>query len=82
MGGQRFGSRLLFDGQGHLYFSSGDRGHPGDEQDLAHPNGKVHRVQDDGSIPKDNPFVGRVGALGSTWTYGHRKSRKDLCSVR
>jgi aldose sugar dehydrogenase len=71
-GGQRFGSRLLFDGQGHLFFSVGDRAHPGDEQDLSHPNGKVHRVNDDGSIPPDNPFVHRPGALPSIWSYGHR----------
>jgi glucose/arabinose dehydrogenase len=71
-GGQRFGSRLLFDGRGHLYFSEGDRAHPGDEQDLSHPNGKIHRVMEDGSIPKDNPFVNQKGALPSIWTYGHR----------
>ena len=71
-GGQRFGSRLLFDRKGHLYFSVGDRAHPGDEQDLSHPNGKVYRVYDDGSIPKDNPFVNRSGAFPGIWTYGHR----------
>ncbi len=71
-GGQRFGSRLLFDDQGHLFFSIGDRAHPGDEQDLSRPNGKVHRVNDDGSIPKDNPFVHQPGAMPSIWTYGHR----------
>ncbi|HEX4772702.1 MAG TPA: PQQ-dependent sugar dehydrogenase [Bryobacteraceae bacterium] len=71
-GGQRFGSRLLFDSKGHLFFSVGDRACPGDEQDLSQPNGKVHRVNDDGSIPKDNPFASRVGVLGSIWTYGDR----------
>ena len=71
-GGLRFGSRLLFDRKGHLFFSEGDRGHPGDEQNLSRPNGKVHRVNDDGSIPKDNPFVHRHGALPSIWTYGNR----------
>ena len=71
-GGQRFGSRLLFDGKGHLFFSVGDRACPGDEQDLSQPNGKVHRVNDDGSIPKDNPFVHQPGAIPSIWTYGDR----------
>jgi len=71
-GGQRFGSRLLFDRKGHLFFSVGDRAHPGDEQDLSHPNGKVYRVYDDGRIPKDNPFVNRPGAFPGIWTYGHR----------
>jgi aldose sugar dehydrogenase len=72
VGGQRFGSRLLFDAKGHLFFSVGDRACPGDEQDLSQPNGKVHRVNDDGSIPKDNPFVHRPGAIPSIWTYGDR----------
>lgn len=71
-GGLRFGSRLLFDRKGHLFFSIGDRAAPGDEQDLSRPNGKVHRVDDDGRIPRDNPFVNRPGALASIWTYGHR----------
>jgi aldose sugar dehydrogenase len=71
-GGQRFGSRLLFDGKGHLFFSIGDRAAPGDEQDLSRPNGKLHRVYDDGRIPPDNPFVGRPGAMPSIWSYGHR----------
>lgn len=74
-GGQRFGSRLLFDGKGHLFFSVGDRACPGDEQDLTQPNGKVHRVNDDGSIPKDNPFVNSPGAMPSIWTYGNRNAQ-------
>jgi glucose/arabinose dehydrogenase len=71
-GGLRLGSRLVFDRKGHLFFSVGDRAHPGDEQDLSRPNGKVHRVDNDGRIPKDNPFVNRPGAMASIWTYGHR----------
>lgn len=72
VGGQRFGSRMLFDGKGHLFFSIGDRAAPGDEQDLTRPNGKIHRVMDDGRIPRDNPFVNTPGALPSIWSYGHR----------
>jgi aldose sugar dehydrogenase len=71
-GGQRFGSRLLFDSHHHLFFSIGDRACPGDEQDLTQPNGKIHRFNDDGTIPEDNPFVHRQGAIPSIWTYGHR----------
>lgn len=71
-GGQRFGSRLLFDDKEHLFFSVGDRACPGDEQDLTQPNGKVHRVNDDGSIPKDNPFANSPGAIRSIWTFGDR----------
>ena len=43
-----------------------------DAQDLSKPTGKIHRVNDDGSIPKDNPFVGRSGVVQSIWSYGHR----------
>lgn len=74
-GGQRFGSRLLFDDHSHLFFSIGDRACPGDEQDLTQPNGKIHRVNDDGTIPEDNPFAHRQGAIPSIWTYGHRNAQ-------
>ena len=67
-----YGSRFIFDRQGHLFYSIGDRGHIDDAQDLSKPAGKVHRINDDGSIPKDNPFANRSGALPSIWTYGHR----------
>jgi glucose/arabinose dehydrogenase len=67
-----YGSRFAFDKQGHLFFSIGDRGHPADAQDLSKPNGKIHRVNTDGSAPKDNPFASRAGALASIWSYGHR----------
>jgi aldose sugar dehydrogenase len=67
-----FGSRFLFDKEGHLFYSIGDRGHMNDAQDLSLPNGKIHRILDDGRIPKDNPFVGKPGALGSIWSYGNR----------
>jgi aldose sugar dehydrogenase len=67
-----FGSRFLFDKKGHLFYTIGDRGHDKDAQDLSLPNGKIHRVLDDGQVPKDNPFVGKPGALGSIWSYGNR----------
>lgn len=67
-----YGSRFIFDSQGHLFYSIGDRGNIDDAQDLSKPAGKVHRINDDGSIPKDNPFANRSGALPSIWTYGHR----------
>jgi aldose sugar dehydrogenase len=70
--GVHFGSRIVFDGQGHLFFSIGDRGAMQHSQDLSRPNGKVFRVREDGSIPSDNPFVGRADALGQIWSYGHR----------
>ena len=67
-----YGSRFLFDRQGHLYYSIGDRGVQKAAQDLGSPLGKVHRINDDGTVPSDNPFVGKAGAVSSVWTYGHR----------
>jgi glucose/arabinose dehydrogenase len=67
-----YGSRFIFDKDGHLFYSIGERGHEMDAQDLSLPTGKVHRVNDDGSVPRDNPFVSRAGALASIWSYGHR----------
>ncbi len=69
--GVHFGSRLLFDGN-HLFFSIGERGATGQAQDLSLPNGKIHRVFHDGSIPPDNPFVKTPGAWPSIWSHGHR----------
>lgn len=70
-----FGTRIVFDGEGRLYFSIGDRGRDTQAQELSRPNGKLHRVNRDGSVPKDNPFVGRQGALPSIFTYGNRNSQ-------
>jgi glucose/arabinose dehydrogenase len=71
-GGVHFGSRFVFDGKGHLFFSIGERGHQDDAQDLARPNGKVHRIREDGRVPEDNPFAKRAGAIPTIWSYGHR----------
>lgn len=71
-GRAHFGGRLAFDRAGYLYFTIGERGQRDHAQDLGRPNGKVHRVHDDGRIPVDNPFVNTPGALPSIWTYGHR----------
>jgi glucose/arabinose dehydrogenase len=67
-----YGSRFIFDEQGHLFYTLGEKNDPTHAQNLADPLGKIHRVNDDGSVPKDNPFVGKVGALPTIWTYGHR----------
>jgi len=73
-GGVHFGSKFAFDPKDPtiLFFAIGERGHQDMAQDLTRPNGKVHRVKDDGSIPKDNPFVGIKDAYESIWSYGHR----------
>jgi glucose/arabinose dehydrogenase len=80
-----FGARIAFDRQGFLYMSIGDRmaglepggmdptkleTHPA--QDLSSHQGKIIRLRDDGSVPDDNPFVGRSDALPEIWSYGHR----------
>ena len=71
--GQHFGSRMVFDRDGYLYFSIGDRGnHDENPQDITRDGGKVYRINDDGSIPQDNPFVGEAGAKEAIYSYGHR----------
>jgi glucose/arabinose dehydrogenase len=69
---EHYGLRFVFDRAGHLFYSIGDRGQKDDAQSLAGPSGKIHRVLDDGSVPKDNPFVGRAGVDASIWSYGYR----------
>jgi aldose sugar dehydrogenase len=69
-----YGQRFLFDGKGHLFWTLGDRGDITNGQDLSNPMGKVHRINDDGSIPKDNPFVTLGGAWPSIWSYGNRNA--------
>jgi glucose/arabinose dehydrogenase len=72
-GGRHFGSRIIFDNDGYLYFSNGDKGsRPENAQELDNDHGKIHRIKDDGSIPDDNPFINTAGANPSIWTYGNR----------
>jgi glucose/arabinose dehydrogenase len=68
-----FGSRLVLD-RGYLYVTLGQRNLPENAQDLGSDLGKVIRLREDGSIPKDNPFTHRHGALPEIWTYGNRNS--------
>ncbi len=67
-----FGSRIVFDKNNFLYFSSGERGTQPKVQQLDNDHGKIHRIYDDGRIPADNPFAKQAGAKASIWTYGHR----------
>src|SRR5690606_13840608 len=79
-GGKHVGSRLAFDGRGHIFFSVGDRAappvratveqHPA--QDPSNHQGTIIRLNEDGSVPADNPFVNREGVLPEIWSYGHR----------
>lgn len=71
--GQHFGSRLEFDKNGYLFFSIGDRGNRNENpQDINRDGGKIYRLNDDGSIPSDNPFVATAGAKAAVYSYGHR----------
>lgn len=70
--GQHFGSRLVFDREKRLYVTSGDRGTQPNVQPLDLGQGKIFRIERDGSIPADNPFVGREDAQPAIWSYGHR----------
>jgi len=67
-----FGSRIAFDKSNFLFISSGERGTLEKVWELSNDHGKVHRFNDDGTIPKDNPFVDTPGARPSIWSYGHR----------
>ncbi len=67
-----YGTRIVFDKEGYLYFSIGDRGRRDQAQLLDYPNGKIHRLHDDGSIPTNNPFIQEKNAIKSIWTYGNR----------
>jgi glucose/arabinose dehydrogenase len=72
-GPNHWGSRLVFGRDGTLFVTLGDRfGYRDQAQNLAATLGKVVRIQPDGSIPKDNPFVGNGKALPEIWSYGHR----------
>ncbi len=70
---RHYGSRLEFDREGYLFLTVGDRGNRDENpQSLGNHCGKIHRLNDDGSIPPDNPFVDQEGAVASIWSYGHR----------
>lgn len=70
--GLHFGSRLVFDGKGHLFISLGENNQRPTAQELDKLQGKVVRLTVDGAVPPDNPFVGKAGARPEIWSYGHR----------
>lgn len=77
-----FGGKIAFDGKGHLFLTLGDRQAPpeGDlekhpAQDLSNHHGKLVRLNEDGTVPADNPFVSRAGAKPEIWSYGHRNAQ-------
>ncbi|WP_312943656.1 PQQ-dependent sugar dehydrogenase [Stutzerimonas kunmingensis] len=73
--GVHFGSRLVFDGNGHLFVALGENNQRPTSQDLDKHQGKVVRIGLDGSVPEDNPFVGQNGVRPEIWSYGHRNQQ-------
>lgn len=68
-----YGGRMVFDRKGFLYFSVGERGNEKENpQSLSNDLGKIHRINDDGSVPSDNPFVNTPGAKPTIYAYGNR----------
>ena len=71
--GQHFGGRMEFDNENYLFFSIGDRGNRNvNPQDITIDGGKIYRIKDDGTIPKDNPFYNDGNAKKAIYSYGHR----------
>lgn len=70
--GHHFGSRIAFDDSGHVFFGVGDRGERDNSQNLKNHAGTIMRLHLDGSIPKNNPFIGQPNVLPEIWSYGHR----------
>jgi len=67
-----YGGRISFDGKGHVFLSIGDRGERNNAQDRTNHAGSILRLNVDGTIPSDNPFVGQENVLPEIWSYGHR----------
>jgi glucose/arabinose dehydrogenase len=74
--GNHFGCRIVQASDGNLFLALGDHFGPRDQaQNLGNHIGKIVRVTPDGSVPRDNPFVGRSDAKPEIWSYGHRNSQ-------
>ncbi len=70
--GQHFGSRIVEAQDGTIYLTVGERGERASAQDLSRANGSMIRINRDGTIPENNPFIGQDEALPAIWSYGHR----------
>lgn len=71
-GGRHFGSRVIEARDGSLFVTIGERGDRAAAQDLSNHNGTVIRIKRNGTVPSDNPFVGKTGRQPEIWSYGHR----------
>jgi len=71
--GRHYGSRIIFDDKGFIFFSVGDRGQRDvNPQNIGKDGGKIYRLHDDGRVPLDNPFVDNKGSKTAIYSYGHR----------
>jgi glucose/arabinose dehydrogenase len=73
--GNHFGSRLVFDRDGYLFIALGENNQRPTSQDLDKLQGKLVRILPDGTVPKDNPFVGRDNVRPEIWSFGHRNQQ-------
>lgn len=73
--GLHFGARLVFDREGRLFIALGENNQRPTSQDLDKHQGKVVRIEPDGKVPQDNPFVNTDGVLPEIWSYGHRNQQ-------
>lgn len=73
--GNHFGSRFVFDEKGHLFITLGENNQRPTAQDLSHLQGKIVRINTDGTIPADNPFKNTDNAQDAIWSYGHRNAQ-------
>jgi glucose/arabinose dehydrogenase len=71
-GPNHFGGRIVFTPEGQILLTLGERFKFEPAQDLSNHMGTIVRINPDGTVPKDNPFVGQVNAKGEIWSYGHR----------
>jgi len=71
-GGRHFGSRIVEATDGTLFVTLGERGNRPSAQDRGNHNGSIVRINRDGSVPADNPFVDNPGVQPEIWSYGHR----------
>ena len=71
-GGRHYAYRLIFDTNGYLFITSGDRGQQSPAQDMGSTLGKIIRLHDDGRVPDDNPFAGGSEVQAQIWSLGHR----------
>lgn len=81
-GALQFGGRIVFSPQGKLFLTLGEHHRLEPAQDLSNHLGKIIRINRDGSVPPDNPFVGRADAKPEIWSYGHRNVESAAINPR